>query len=52
MEALSEMRQDTVTLIRQATSEGRGTYVLVNNRAEGNAPQTVQALVDALRYER
>jgi len=33
----------------QAVSEGRRAYVLVNNRAEGNAPLTVQALVDALR---
>lgn len=45
---LPEMRQDTVKLVRQATSEGRATYVLVNNRADGNAPLTVKALVDAL----
>jgi len=45
---LPEMRQDTVTLVRQATGEGLATYVLVNNRAEGNAPLTVQALVERL----
>jgi hypothetical protein len=35
-------------LARQAISEGRHAYVLVNNRAEGNAPLTVQALKDGL----
>ncbi|MDH5639876.1 MAG: DUF72 domain-containing protein [Nitrospira sp.] len=45
---LPEMRKDTVTLVRQAVSENRQAYVLVNNRSEGNAPLTVQALVDTL----
>ncbi|ALA59436.1 hypothetical protein [Nitrospira moscoviensis] len=31
---------------RQAVREERRAYGLVNNRAEGNAPLTVQALVD------
>jgi hypothetical protein len=34
---------------RQAVSEGRRTYVLVNNRSEGNEPLTVHALADLLR---
>jgi hypothetical protein len=42
---LPEMREDTVSLIQEATGENRTTYVLVNNRAEGNAPLTIQALV-------
>ncbi len=46
---LPEMRQDTGSLIQQATAENRTTYVLVNNRAEGNAPLTIQALVDRLQ---
>ena len=46
---LPEMRQDTVRLVREAAAENRTSYVLVNNRAEGNAPLTVQALVDSLR---
>ena len=33
----------------QAADEGRHAYVLVNNRAEGNAPLTVQALTEMLR---
>ena len=47
---LPDMRRDTVQLVRQAVrSEGRHAYVLVNNRSEGNAPLTVQALVEMLR---
>lgn len=45
---LPQMRVDTVKLVRQAVSENRRAYVLVNNRAEGCAPLTVQALLDAL----
>lgn len=45
---LPEMRRDTVALVRNAVAEQRRTYVLVNNRAEGNAPLTIQALVDQL----
>jgi uncharacterized protein YecE (DUF72 family) len=51
VEELPQMRHETVHLVRQAVSEGRRAYVLVNNRAEGNAPLTVQALVDLLRAE-
>lgn len=48
---LPEMRRETVTLIRRATTEGRSVYALVNNRAEGNAPLTIQALVEQLGWE-
>ncbi len=41
------MRQDTVTLVKQAAAEGKSAYVLVNNRSEGCSPLTVQALVEA-----
>jgi hypothetical protein len=46
---LPQMRRETVHLVRQAVSEGRRAYVLVNNRCEGNAPLTVQGLVGRLR---
>ncbi|GKS60225.1 hypothetical protein YTPLAS18_37520 [Nitrospira sp.] len=46
---LPEMRADTAALVRQAIGENRKAYVLVNNRAEGNAPLTVQGLVALLR---
>ena len=44
------MRRETVQVVsdRRAVREGRRAYVLVNNRSEGNAPRTVQALVDTL----
>ncbi len=48
---LPQMRKETVTLIKQAVGENRRAYVLVNNRLEGNAPLTVQALVRYLRHE-
>ena len=48
---LPEMRRETVQLVRQAVGAGRHAYVLVNNRAEGNAPLTVQALVDGIMRE-
>jgi uncharacterized protein YecE (DUF72 family) len=46
--ALPEMRQDTVRLVREAVSREKPAYVLVNNRSEGSAPLTVQALADEL----
>jgi uncharacterized protein YecE (DUF72 family) len=48
VEELPHMRRETVHLVRQAVSEGRHVYVLVNNRVEGNAPLTVQALAEML----
>jgi hypothetical protein len=49
VEALPQMRRETVQLARQAVREGRHAYVLVNNRCEGNAPMTVQGLSEMLR---
>jgi uncharacterized protein YecE (DUF72 family) len=46
---LPAMRKDTIALVTQAVAENRQVYVLVNNRSEGCAPLTVQALVDQLR---
>jgi hypothetical protein len=43
------MRSEAVHLVRQAVSAGRRAYMLVNNRAQGNVPSTVQALRDQLR---
>ena len=45
---LPEMRKDTVRLAQQAIAEHRTAYVLVNNRSEGNAPLTIQALTAEL----
>jgi uncharacterized protein YecE (DUF72 family) len=42
------MRADVLALIRQALEEQTAVYVLANNRAEGNAPSTIQAIAGAL----
>jgi len=49
--ALPQMRKETVSLIKQTVGENRQAYVLVNNRSEGNAPLTVQALASSLCHE-
>jgi uncharacterized protein YecE (DUF72 family) len=49
VEDLPAMRRETVELVRKAVAENRRAYVLVNNRAEGNAPLTVEALAGMLR---
>jgi len=49
VEELPEMRRDTVELLKKAVREQRKAYVLVNNRSEGNAPLTIQALRNALQ---
>jgi uncharacterized protein YecE (DUF72 family) len=46
--ALPDMRAHTAQLIKAAVGHNRRAYVLVNNRSEGNAPLTVQALADLL----
>lgn len=48
VEELPQLRQEAAHLARQAANQGRCAYVF-NNRAEGNAPLTVQALTDLVR---
>jgi hypothetical protein len=48
VEELPEMRRETMVLVNKAVAENRRAYVLVKNRSEGNAPLTVQGLVDGL----
>ena len=47
IQEIPEMRRDTVELLKKAVSENRRAYVLVNNRSEGNAPLTVEGLLEA-----
>lgn len=49
VEELLEMRRDTVDLVKQSVGAKRKAYVLVNNRSEGNAPLTIQALRNAMQ---
>jgi len=51
VEELPQMRREAVQLVRQAVGAGRRAYVLVNNRAEGNVPLTVEGLVGMLQEE-
>jgi uncharacterized protein YecE (DUF72 family) len=46
---LPEKRRDTIDLVKKAMGEKRRAYVIVNNRSEGNAPLTIQALKTALQ---
>lgn len=50
VKVLPEMRRDTVELVKKTVGEKRQAYVLVNNRSEGNAPLTIQALRNALQF--
>jgi hypothetical protein len=43
-----QMRADVIELIRHGIIEARSIYALVNNRAEGSAPLTIQAIVDEM----
>jgi uncharacterized protein DUF72 len=49
VKSLPEMRRDTVDMVQQAIVKNLRSYVLVDNRSEGNAPMMVQALANMLR---
>jgi len=49
VQPLPEMRQDTAKLADQAVREKRRAYILVNNRSEGSAPRTIQAIFELMR---
>ena len=48
VEEPQEMRRETMVLAKKAVAEHRRAHVMVNNRSEGNAPLTIQGLVDDL----
>ena len=45
---LPDMRREAVDLIQRSITDVKRAYVLVNNRSEGNAPKTIQGLVEML----
>jgi uncharacterized protein YecE (DUF72 family) len=47
-EAQPQMRSDVLRLARRALDRGAEAWILVNNRIEGNAPQTIDALGRAI----
>jgi uncharacterized protein YecE (DUF72 family) len=42
------MRRDTVAVLRRAAAAGRRAYLLVNNKAEGSSPLTIESLARRL----
>jgi uncharacterized protein YecE (DUF72 family) len=46
-----ELREGIVEAIRRCVADGRTLYAYFNNRAEGNSPKTIEAILDVLdRY--
>jgi uncharacterized protein YecE (DUF72 family) len=45
-EPSGEMRRDVLDIVRRASLASRRVYVLVNNKAEGSAPLTIEALAE------
>lgn len=43
-----EMRKDITTLVRRAITRGNEAFIIVNNRAEGCAPKTIEAIQEML----
>lgn len=43
-----ELRLGLAEAVRTCVSEGRTLYAYVNNRAEGNSPKTIEAILDIL----
>lgn len=43
-----EMRRQVTEIARRSTREGRETFVIVNNKAEGSSPLTIRALAEML----
>jgi uncharacterized protein YecE (DUF72 family) len=47
-----DMRRDVLDIVHRAALAGRKTYLLVNNKAEGSAPLTIEALAERYVAER
>jgi uncharacterized protein YecE (DUF72 family) len=41
-----EMRRDVLEIVRRAATGSKDTFLLVNNKAEGSAPLTIEALAE------
>jgi uncharacterized protein YecE (DUF72 family) len=46
------MRRDIIDIIRRSVNAGRGVFLLVNNKAEGSSPLTIEALAERLVADR
>jgi uncharacterized protein YecE (DUF72 family) len=47
-EEYPELRVGLAEAVRRCVAEGRQLYAYVNNRAEGNSPKTIEAILDIL----
>jgi uncharacterized protein YecE (DUF72 family) len=47
-EEIPELRLGLVEAVQRCVAEGRTLYAYVNNRAEGNSPKTIEAILDLL----
>jgi len=43
-----ELRMGVAEAVHRCIAEGRSLYAYVNNRAEGNAPKTIEGILDIL----
>jgi uncharacterized protein YecE (DUF72 family) len=43
-----DLRRGLAETVQRCVSEGRQLYAYVNNRAEGNSPKTIEAILDIL----
>jgi uncharacterized protein YecE (DUF72 family) len=43
-----ELRMGLVGAVRRSVGEGKKLYAYINNRAEGNSPKTIEAILDIL----
>jgi len=43
------MRRDTAALLRRASAAGQRAFLLVNNKAEGSSPLTIEAIARSLQ---
>lgn len=48
-EEVSEVRLSAARLVSRALAQNKKTYILVNNRLEGCAPKTIEAILAALK---
>jgi hypothetical protein len=51
-EPVPDLRRDLMRLMAEAVRRRIEALIVVNNRAEGNAPGTIRALAEAMRSER
>ena len=50
-ERQQELRKDIVMLAKRSKERGVPAFIIVNNRLEGNSPQTISELVELIEEE-